>query len=175
MRHTPTSERSAVVHPLVPQKSMGPIPYLLFYKRHMEGFSQNVLCARCVHTLLHHFHPEVFWSIFSITICKPKPTEKSYYGNICTDYMLWTFPIGLQILMHNTRGLCWCVAPRLVLFHTSKFGYILASISNAWTPQQFLLKRACIKISIWFYGDPSLVYQNHRGTWVLLRETRLWL
>lgn len=111
MRHTPTSERSAVVHPLVPQKSIGPIPYLLFYKRHMEVFSQNVLCARCVHTLLHHFHPEVFWSIFSITICMPQPTEKSYYGNICTDYMLWTFPIGLQILMHNTRGLCWCVAP----------------------------------------------------------------
>lgn len=131
MRHTPTSERSAVVHPLVPQKSMGPIPYLLFYKRHMEVFSQNVLCARCVHTLLH---PEVFWSIFSITICKPKPTEKSYYGNICTDYMLWTFPIGLQILMHNTRGLCWCVAPGLDLFHTSKFGYIFIHIQRLDSP-----------------------------------------
>lgn len=170
MRHTPTSERSAVVHPLVPQKSIGPIPYLLFHKRHMESFSVLAVCTRSYTTFTQKYSGQYFPSI-----CKPKPTEKSYYGNMCTDSMLWTFPIGLQILMHNTRGLCWCVAPRLVLFHTSKFGYILASISNAWTPQQFLLKRAYIKISIWFYGDPSLVYQNHRGTWVLLWETRLWL
>lgn len=106
MRHTPTSERSAVVHPLVPQKSIGPIPYLLFHKRHMESFSVLAVCTRSYTTFTQKYSGQYFPSI-----CKPKPTEKSYYGNMCTDSMLWTFPIGLQILMHNTRGLCWCVAP----------------------------------------------------------------